>query len=599
MKTKDKKISKPGLREKLPWLHLFVYFIAMAALDLGLMHFFSFAQTVDPAVVRTLRLFSLGWCLLLTGLAAILPGLWRRLFMALTALAFSILAIVHGVFINMFNKFFSFADISFAGDGAAFVDGSYLMIRRLLLVFILGCLALAMAAVLLAPRPRRSCWKSGLALSLAGLCCIAWPRYTVLNQDTAIIWNQNTDPSFLYQDFSDSRACLTMLGLYQYTWRDLTGRLDMGSGITEQEQQELEQWLQERGHEDNEMTGVFAGKNLMVIQLESIDTWMLTPEYMPNLYGVKENSMVFQNHYTPAYITAGTFNTEFMVNTSLLPADSSTPTTVYSHNDFSNSMPSLFAEAGYLSQSFHGSEGDVYNRGAVHENLGYAKYWSGNDMGMENYQFDRYLMSGYEAMTEGEPFFSFIITFSGHGAYGPDNLIGQAHQAEADAVAQRSEDNYRYAVSHAMETDLFIGELMERLEEDGLLENTVLLFYADHYNYYMLDDTLNKELKGVDTLNQLTHTDLFLYDGGVHREPVEKVTFSLDVLPTIANLFGLDADYAAMLGHDAFSADGGYVFFQDNSWYDGVQWSGELRQDVIDTRAMGQLILKGDYFAEE
>ena len=66
----------------------------------------------------------------------------------------------------------------------------------------------------------------------------------------------------------------------------------------------LEAWVAQRTHEDNEMSGRYEGKNLMLIQLESIDTWMLTEAYMPNLYALKQESLSFVNHFTPAYITA-------------------------------------------------------------------------------------------------------------------------------------------------------------------------------------------------------------------------------------------------------------------------------------------------------
>lgn len=97
----------------------------------------------------------------------------------------------------------------------------------------------------------------------------------------------------------------------------------------------------------------------------------------------------------------------------------------------------------------------------------------------------------------------------------------------------------------------------------------------------------------------MTNTDFFIYDGGEHTGRVEKVTSGVDVLPTIANLFGLDCDYASLIGHDAYSEDGGYVFFQDNSWFDGEIWSDELREDLLMSREMGQLILKGDWFANK
>ena len=599
---------KPGnflyrlLEKYLPWskgwLHLALFFLSLVALDGGLQYFFRFARIIELSTVLPIRCFTIGWALLFTGIAAMLPGLGRRIFMVLVSLVYTILAIVHGVFINMFRKFFSFADMFFAGDGAAFLDGSYLMIRKLLLLWILCCFALTVLAALLTPPKAKWAWKGGIPAMVLGLAVILGIRYTQLNKQTVIIWNQNSDPSFLYEDFSDTKACLTTFGLYQYTFRDLTNIFYVVEGITDDEEARLEEWMAGRTHADNEMSGLFQGKNLILVQLEAIDTWMLSESYMPNLWNVKQNSIIFENHYTPAYIAAGTFNTEFMVNTGLMPATGSVSTTVYTKNTFSNSIANLFKEKGYTTESFHGSEAEIYNRGAVHENLGYERYWSGSDMNMAYYQMDRYLMNGYEEMVDDSPFFTFIITYSGHGAYGPNNAIGQAHMEEALAVAQRTEENYVYAVSHAMETDLFIGELIAQLEADGLMEDTVLVFYADHYNYYMLDDNLQMEIKGVDGYYKLTHTDFFIYDGGQHTGSVEKVTNSLDVLPTIANLFGLDADYSAYLGYDAYSDDGGLVFFPDNSWYDGEQWGTTLREEVITTKEMGELILRGDWYAK-
>ncbi len=582
-----------------PFLHPIIFFFALCALDFGFRAFFKFAVTIDPAYIRQLNPLTVGWAALLAGIALLLPGVVRRIYMIVVAFIPALLCGVHGFFINMFGKFFSFSDMAFLGDGAAFADTSYIMISRTVLAWIILCFILALVAVFLVPPKAKPIIVGGLPTVILGIAIVLSVRYSVLGKNTEVIWDQNNDPSFLYEDFSDTRNNLCMLGIYQYTFRDLTNVLNVGSGISSEERESLEDWVASRGHEANEMSGIFEGKNLILVQLEAIDTWMLDEDYMPNLWALKQESLQFKRHHTPAYITAGTFNTEFMVNTGILPAASGTPTSVYTKNDFSNSLASLFKKAGYKAQSFHGSEAEVYNRGNVHENLGYEKYWSGNDMGMADYQLDRCLMAGYEQMTAADPFFSFVITFSGHGPYGENNWIGKQHIDKAREVAKRTDGNYVYAVAHAMETDLFIEELIKKLTEDGLLENTVLIFYADHCNYYMLDDRLNMDIKGVDTLNKLTNTDLFIYDGGAHKGEIDKVTASVDVLPTIANLFSLDCDYASLIGHDAFGEDGGYVFFQDNSWFDGEIWSGELREDVLKAREMGQLILKGDWFAKK
>lgn len=593
------RLTRKLMPRAVDWLHLGLYFLTLLALDFGFQYFFLDLRVIDKQTYLLLRLFTPAWALALTGVAALLPGLLRRVWMLLTGGAFCILAVVHGVYINMYGKFFSFSDIGFAGDGAAFMDTSYLVIRKLLLAGILLCGVLFLLCALLTPRKCKLRFAWGVPMAAVGAAVIAILCATVLGGDTVLVWDQHTDPAFLYDNFSDDRANMNMLGLYQYTFRDVQNIASSGGHITAEEREELETWLAGRTHEANEMTGIYEGKNLMLIQLESIDTWMLTEDYMPNLYALKQQSLSFANHYTPAYITAGTFNTEFMVNTSLIPAQPGLSMSVYTSNAFPNAMASLFAQKGYTARSFHGSEAEIYTRGPIHENLGYEKYYAGSDMEMYHYQFDRYLMSGYDEMTEKTPFFSFVITISGHGAYGPHNQIGQTHQEAADAIAQRTEENYRYAVAHAMETDLFIGMLMEQLEADGRMEDTVLIFYADHCNYYLLDNTLLKELKGVDDLNKADHTDLFIYDGGKTTGTVEKVTSSLDVLPTIANLFDLDADYAAMIGHDAFSEDGGSAFWLDGSWFDGTQWSRQLREDIEQQKKMSQLILADDWYRKD
>ena len=539
----------------------------------------------------------LGWSLLFTGIAALLPRLAKRIYLGILGAAFFALTIVHGVYYNMFRKFFSFGDMAFAGDGFAFLDSSYLVIRKLAILLGLLCLGLMVLAILLVPKERESrrfrLIAGGGPLAAGALGILAVCLVFFRGADT-MIWDMGSDPATVYENFTDTRSSLSLLGLYHYTFRDIQLVLFPGGGsLTDEEAAEVVDFAAHRGHESNAMSGVLAGKNLILIQLEAIDTWMV--DYMPNLKAVKEQSVVFSNHYTPAYITAGTFNTEFIVNSGLLPAPTGTSTSVYTRNAFPNSLPHLFREEGYTAESFHGSEGNVYNREQIHLNLGYEDYHSGSEMGMADYTMDSDLMAAFDDMTDDAPFFSFIITYSGHGPYSEENPIYLAHADEARAEATRTDGNYVYAVAHAKETDAFIGELMAALEENGLLEDTVLAFYADHYNYYMLDDDLNMDIKGVDSLDLLQHTDFFIYSQDLEPETVEKYTSSIDVLPTLANLFGLSAEYELLTGDDAFSADGGYVFFNDNTW---VGTEEDVGTQIMERRRINQLLLTGDYWQE-
>lgn len=576
------------------WLHLVLFGGGLIALDLGFRWFCRFAQVVSQDDTQKLYLFTLGWALVLTAVAALLPRRIRKIYMVAAGLIFSILCVVHGVYINMFRKFFSFSDLVFAGDGAAFLDSSYLVIRKILLVWILLCFAVMLLAMFLVPPDARPSWIPGAVLAIVGVAALLVTRFALLGKSSAIIWNQNSDPAFLYEDFTDSRACLSMLGIYQYTFRDLQQLLPEKVNLSDSEQAEIAAYTATRTHSENEMTGLLAGKNLILVQLEAIDTWMLEG-YMPALRAVKEQSVVFANHYTPAYITAGTFNTEFIVNTGLLPAASGTSVSVYTRNAFPNSLAHLFGQKGYTANSFHGSEGNIYTREAIHQNLGYEKYYSGSAMGMENFTMDSQLIGAFDTMTAGDPFFSFIITYSGHGPYSDTNPTYLAHEAEARAEATRTDGKYVYAVAHAKETDLFIRELMEELEASGLLDNTAVVFYADHYNYYMLDDNLNMDIKGVDSLDLLQHTDFFIYSKDLEPRTIDKYTSSIDVLPTLANLFGLDAQYELLIGDDIFSDGGGYVFFNNNTWLGG---EGDLAAEITLRRKISSLLLSGNYWAD-
>ena len=248
----------------------------------------------------------LGWSLLFTGIAALLPRLVKRIYMGVLGAAFFILTIVHGVYYNMFRKFFSFGDMAFAGDGFAFLDSSYLVIRKLAILLGLLCLGLMVLAILLVPKERESrrfrLIAGGGPLAVGALGILAVCLVFFRGADT-MIWDMGSDPATVYENFTDTRSSLSLLGLYHYTFRDIQLVLFPGGGsLTDEEAAEIADFAAQRGHEDNDMSGVLAGKNLILIQLEAIDTWMV--DYMPNLKAVKEQSVVFSNHYTPAYITA-------------------------------------------------------------------------------------------------------------------------------------------------------------------------------------------------------------------------------------------------------------------------------------------------------
>ena len=598
----------PGLR---PYLYIIPFFLAYLVLDFSLRFTYRGMGIVGVKYLPA-GLFTLGWALVFAGLVFFLPKVPRWFVRCVPLVTFVVLAITHSGFMSAFRKFFSFSSLSFGGTGS-FVDASYITINWKVIagsaIAVLLMMTSGRLLKVIPPKPVKGSVLAGVLACLVGAGLVAFTHTHYFPVVDTVIWENSAEDAqkTAYHEFNDTTNALMISGLYQYTMRDLGRLVFPQNTMTDEERRQVDEYVAEyeAAKKDNAYTGLLAGKNVIMVQLEAIDTWMLQEDYMPNLAKLKAEGLSFTNHYTPAYITAGTFNTEFMANTGLIPATGGISTSVYANNAYPYSMANLFRAAGYTAQSFHNSEGTVYDRGAVHPNLGYEAYHSGSDMAMEDYQMDRYLINGFDTMTSGDPFYSFVITYSGHGPYGDESPIYQANAQAAQAMAQRTDGNYVYAVAGAMETDRFVGELVDKLEEKGLLEDTVLIFYADHYNYYMMDDGLNMEIKGVNNMNMLQHTDFFLWSADLEPTQIDKVTSTLDVLPTVANLFGLDTSGAFLAGHDALGEPGGYVFFADGSWYDGTTyWSSKNGGAGDETRSaeinrittLSNRVLAGNYY---
>lgn len=150
---------------------------------------------------------------------------------------------------------------------------------------------------------------------------------------------------------------------------------------------------------------------------------------------------------------------------------------------------------------------------------------------------------------------------------------------------------------------------MERLEADGILEDTVLVFFTDHYGKYMTNHEFVKEMKGVENTDMLCETPFFIYHSGTDAQVVETISSTVDILPTLANMFGLKTDYRYYTGVDVFSNEEHYVVFQGNNWYDGeiyfsMNYEGDLtdeiktrNQEIVQMMKRSEYILKSDYFS--
>ena len=597
MKEWIKKLS--GALERVSFLSMPLCWCSLVLLDVSFRYFYRFLSSSATLSLFPMT-FTAAWALLLTALISLLPRLGRRIAMMATVVVFTLLEITHGALYNVTGHFFSFSDLNYAGDGAKFFSWTYLSLRRaLILCMVLAILLMGFAAFITRPARDRKRRRIAMvaAVLTAGLSVV--PIAVVHNhlmpkEDSGIWWGSTYDPrGAVYKSYTDANACLMLSGLYQYTFRNAA--VSLGVGTDRESVEKVDAFFQARGEQisgKNARTGLLRDKNLLMVMVESLDTWMLTPEYTPNLYALQQQGLDFTHFYTPLFLSAGTFNTEIITQTGMIPAVSGLSSSAYSTNRFPLSLAHVFRDADYSANSFHAASPAIYSRGSVHTNLGFEAYHNYVDMGMEDYQLDAQMIGGYEDMVPREgKFFNFVITYSGHGPYTEEmGNIAVPHWAEAQAAVAASGitgssadmDEYTRAVAHIMETDEFVGALVDRLREEGRLDDTVLVIYGDHYSKYMSNKEFLNQIKGVTGENpvDLYHTPCFLYGGGLAPEKVEKYCSSVDLAPTLVNLFDLPVDRKYYIGDDIFGDKGGVVMLPNYRWYDGVTYyQGEGTQD--------------------
>jgi len=324
----------------------------------------------------------------------------------------------------------------------------------------------------------------------------------------------------------------------------------------------------------NEYTGIFKGKNLIYITAEGFDKIAIDESLTPTLYKLANNGFVFENYYQPLF-TVSTSDGEYMFLNSLIPKEG-----VWSFYRSSNIyMPfgvgNVFKREGYSTvNAYHDHTYTYYNRDKSHPNLGFDKYigcgngleelincktWPESDIEMINATVDDYINS--------DKFMTYYMTVSGHLNYTfTGNYISYKNK---DLVKDLPYTNHVKAYLAAnIELDRAIESLINNLKEKGKLDDTVIVISPDHYPYGLKTSELN-EISDTDRSDkfEMFHTSLILYNSEIEENvKVTKYVSSIDVLPTIYNLFGIKYDSRLLMGRDALSDAEGLVILSDRSF---------------------------------
>ena len=324
----------------------------------------------------------------------------------------------------------------------------------------------------------------------------------------------------------------------------------------------------------NDYTGLFEGKNVIVIMMESVNDIIINEKDYPNFYKLYSNGWHWKNNYSPRNSCA-TGNNELSGLISQYTIYNMCTANNYKNNKYFTSMFNLFNNKGYYTSSFHNYTEQYYSRATIHPNLGSQKYYGVESLKIpyskeyRNWSSDVDLMNKYletiDTYDKKVPFMSWITTVSSHQPYGVSSILGDKYYSMFNKNGYPS-DLIRY-MSKLKVLDNALGTLVEGLEKRGILDNTVIVLYGDHYPYAISKETINKVLNYDLNDYEVERVPFIIYNSKVEPKEYEEYTSYVNILPTLANLFNLDYDPRFYMGTDLLSKDyESKVVFADGSW---------------------------------
>ena len=373
----------------------------------------------------------------------------------------------------------------------------------------------------------------------------------------------------------------------------------------------------------NQYTDILKGRNVIAIHAESIQNFTLHTtfngeEVTPNLNRLASEGLYFSNFYAQESVGTSS-DSEFTLSTSLMPASSGTVFVSYWDREY-ETLQKLLKKQGYYTFSMHGNNCSFWNRNNAHKSLGYEKFYCYNKdfnidetigLGLSDKSFFRQASEKIKKISdEHTNFMGTLIMLTNHTPFSDieshsdyevtykykktNEETGQEEEVTAPYMEGTKLGNYFKSVHYADEA---IGQLIDELDQNGVLDNTVIVIYGDHdaklkksefkrfYNYDPeTDSVLDKDdpnYKEVDyyqyELNRKVPFIIWSKDNKDKAKETKKIMGMYDVMPTLGNMFGFKSKYA--LGHDIFSIDENVVFFPDGNWLTDKMYYNQSKEE--------------------
>ena len=589
-------------------------------------------------------LFGALWAVMLGGLLRLLPEKGSRMGFAGLYGFFIVYTVGQTGYYQLFSEMMWLSEFRYASEGSDYFD---ILLHYPIgwFVWILGLLILGIFIVWKYPQfgnpvaPR----VVGSVLTAMATVCVLWLPQQIFENDSEIRYAQSDygrmqSAEAAYENMFNVHRLYEICGIYQTVVKDIYSNAIypiMPSYAAEQE--EAEETIGEYFEEEtqtadtkNSMTGLLADKNVVLVLMESMDDWMIG-EHTPTIQKLMSEGMNFTNFYTPPYGGIRTFNTEFCINTGSFLSSQGGYAFDYVTNEYNQSLASLLREKDYSAKIFHYNDPSFYSRDVFSEALGYEEYVYYGDFLKEYTEkeqkqllYDDCILFSdpglrQEFFREADKTLNFVITRSAHLSYKYNEVLSHwGLKKYPEYMGLTGNEETDCALLKARLVDDFFCELLLALEEEGKLQDTVIVGVTDHYTYGYKDEVSLLELSGVTEKLLLEKTPCFIWSADMIPMEVEKTLNTSDLLPTMLNLLGVETEYD-YIGTDAFDEDyEGYALFSDGSWITGdaaydagkdrylylrenaapvtPQFRQKMEELVSEFTQVNNLILESDYY---
>ena len=629
--------TSEGTRKSLPFALIFVSFFMIEAFGLC----FLMPQKED---VSWPILFGLCWSGLLSAVVFLLPGVVSRIFYGVSYFLSAVYAGFQTGYYLLFSEMMWLSDFRYAAEGADYAE----VLLSYTLGWWTGLAAIVLQGVLILWK--FPVWKRGVLKVILSAMVIAAAVFgmdalpgQIFEEDEKIKYavsdyGRSQSAQAVFENMFNTHRLYRLCGLYHTFAKDIYRNAIYPltpSHAREQENAEnaIREYFADRAEpEANEMTGLLAGKNVVLVLMESMDDWMIG-EHTPTISRLMEEGINFTSFYTPVYGGIRTFNTEFSINTGSFLSSQGGYAFDFVTNSYPQSLANQLAGAGYSAKAFHYNDPTFYSRGEFAPAMGYEEYvcyadyvTETDEKARKNLLYDDLLLFDNEQLSaeffrDGQLNLNFVITRSAHLSYKYNEVLsywGLKKYPEYRSLTGNEETDC--ALLKARLVDDFFARLLQELESKGQLENTVIIGVTDHYTYGYKNMESLLELSGVEETLLLEKTPCFIWSQELEPRDVDKVLNTSDLLPTVLNLMGISSPYV-YIGRDAFDDDyDGFVPFSNGSWIGGevaydaagkkyisvsgaqltvpAEYQQRMTERVQEFIRINNLILKADYYQQ-